>query len=82
MQMTNLINNTIATIAGAAVTGFFVWVLLLASNFGGFWCEKDYRNCGIAPEWLLYDARAHMHGDLWIRWHRVLCLCFWLQDAR
>lgn len=34
--MNNLINNTIATIAGTAVTGFFVWVLLLASNFGGF----------------------------------------------
>ena len=35
-KMTNLINNSIATIAGAPVTGFFVWVLLLASNFGGF----------------------------------------------
>lgn len=34
--MTNLINNTIATIAGAAVTGFFVLVLTLASNFNGF----------------------------------------------
>ena len=34
--MTNLINNSIALTAGAAVTGFFVWVLLLASNFGGF----------------------------------------------
>lgn len=34
--MNNLINYLIATIAGAAVTGFFVWVLLLASNFEGF----------------------------------------------
>ncbi|WWD13287.1 hypothetical protein CPL00221_CDS0028 [Escherichia phage RobRod40] len=35
-KMTNLINNSIALVAGTAVTGFFVWVLLLASNFGGF----------------------------------------------
>lgn len=34
--MTNLTTNVIATIAGAAVTGFFMWVLLLASNFNGF----------------------------------------------
>ena len=34
--MTNLINNSIALVAGASVTSFFVWVLLLASNFNGF----------------------------------------------
>lgn len=34
--MTNLINKSISLLAGAAVTGFFVWVLLLASNFNGF----------------------------------------------
>ena len=34
--MTNLTNIVISTIAGAAVTGFFVWVLLLASNSNGF----------------------------------------------
>lgn len=34
--MTNLINNSIALIAGSAVTGFFIWVLLIASNFNGF----------------------------------------------
>lgn len=34
--MTNLINNTIALVAGAAVTSFFVWVILLTSNFNGF----------------------------------------------
>lgn len=34
--MTNLINNSISLVAGAAVTSFFVWVLLLAGNFGGF----------------------------------------------
>lgn len=34
--MNNFINNSISLVAGAAVTGFFVWVLLLASNFGGF----------------------------------------------
>lgn len=34
--MTNLTTKLIATAFGAAVTGFFVWVLLLASNFNGF----------------------------------------------
>ncbi|QXV81859.1 hypothetical protein bas03_0032 [Escherichia phage JulesPiccard] len=35
-KMTNLINNSISLVAGTAVTGFLVWVLMLASNFNGF----------------------------------------------
>lgn len=34
--MTNLTTNVISAIFGVATTSFFVWVLLLASNFNGF----------------------------------------------
>ncbi|WVX92951.1 hypothetical protein [Escherichia phage TR3] len=34
--MTNLTTNVISAIFGVAATGFFVWLLMLASNFKGF----------------------------------------------